>query len=406
MTIDFFVLLGEKIFPILIALAPLVGAALLLWIGFKVRLHYKNAKDISKMKWVMLQIKIPKEIHKSPQAMELVINSFYQTFPGDWYKLYWVGMVRGWFSLEIVSIGGNVYFMMYIPAFFKNLIESQIYAQYPQAEINEVEDYTKAFPEYKKDGTWEMWAAEFGLTQPDPYPIKTYIDYGLDKAVGSLEEFERIDPITPMMEFMGHIGPDEQIWIQILVRATMKEYHKPGTWRGTRKWKKYGEDLVKELKEKSRPKKEGEQPLPLTQGEKDKISSIERSISKLGFDTGIRGIYLAKKGSFNAANISGLIGSLRQYGSASLNGFAPTAATGFKFPWQDITGKRTETQKKLMLDAYKRRSFFYPPHKKTPSVLNSEELATIYHFPGQVSETPSFKRIEFKKSEPPANLPT
>ena len=44
--------------------------------------------------------------------------------------------------------------------------------------------------------------------------------------------------------------------------------------------------------------------------------------------------------------------------------------------------------------------------ERTPLVLNSEELATIYHFPGQVAETPTFKRIESKRAEPPQNLPT
>jgi hypothetical protein len=45
------------------------------------------------------------------------------------------------------------------------------------------------------------------------------------------------------------------------------------------------------------------------------------------------------------------------------------------------------------------------PYQRTPFVLNTEELATIYHFPGRVAETPTFGRIEAKKGEPPSNLP-
>ena len=62
-------------------------------------------------------------------------------------------------------------------------------------------------------------------------------------------------------------------------------------------------------------------------------------------------------------------------------------------------------QKKKIFDAYVRRSYFYAPYKAKPFVLNSEELATIYHFPGGVAETPTFTRIESRKGEPPANLP-
>lgn len=75
-----------------------------------------------------------------------------------------------------------------------------------------------------------------------------------------------------------------------------------------------------------------------------------------------------------------------------------------------------------MLDFYRTRTFFHPPLQYSfdypfpfsiflPSgnpklfVMSAEELATIYHFPGLVSETPSFKRVDSKIAKPPANLP-
>jgi len=58
-----------------------------------------------------------------------------------------------------------------------------------------------------------------------------------------------------------------------------------------------------------------------------------------------------------------------------------------------------------MLSAYQKRSYFYPPHIGQSFVLNIEELATVFHFPGRVAETPTFGRIEAKKSQPPINLP-
>ena len=58
-------------------------------------------------------------------------------------------------------------------------MESQLYAQYPEIEVHEVPDYAQ-FVDFDP-GTKSMWGNEFVLTKGDPYPIKTYIDYNLDK---------------------------------------------------------------------------------------------------------------------------------------------------------------------------------------------------------------------------------
>jgi hypothetical protein len=44
-------------------------------------------------------------------------------------------------SLEIASTNQFIKFYVVIPKFQKNLFESQLYAQYPDAEIEEVKDY-------------------------------------------------------------------------------------------------------------------------------------------------------------------------------------------------------------------------------------------------------------------------
>ncbi len=38
-------------------------------------------------------------------------------------------------------------------------------------------------------------------------------------------------------------------------------------------------------------------------------------------------------------------------------------------------------------------------------VLNVEELATMWHFPGQILKVPTLERIESKEASPPTNLP-
>jgi hypothetical protein len=118
----------------------------------------------------------------------------------------------------------------------------------------------------------------------------------------------------------------------------------------------------------------------------------------------MRAVYVAKSEHFDGANIGGLLGMMRPFSSMDLNGFKPQNI-GVDYPWQDFKDFRLKKEKKELFDAFVRRSWFYSPYKRKPFVLNIEELATIFHFPGGVSETPTFTRIESRKGEPPANLP-
>ena len=169
-------------------------------LAFRLWVHYIQRLFVSSIKWSTLQVKIPRDVFKTPQAMELfIVNALYQTFgTNTWVKKYWEGRVRTWFSLEIVSIEGKVYFFIRTPSWLKNLIESQIYAQYPRAEVSEVDDYTEDLAARLETEEWDMFGLEFKLSKDDIYPIKTYIDYGLDKSTNLEEEF-KIDPITPML---------------------------------------------------------------------------------------------------------------------------------------------------------------------------------------------------------------
>jgi hypothetical protein len=60
-----------------------------------------------------------------------------------------------------------------------------------------------------------------------------------------------------------------------------------------------------------------------------------------------------------------------------------------------------------MFRKYKSRVNLYFPRPGGTFILNSEELATLFHFSGQgAAPAPSVSRIEAKKGEPPAGLPT
>lgn len=382
---------------------PYWGPFVLFYVFEHQWMHYVQHRYMSRINWIMLEIKIPKETNKSPLAMELVLNALYQTSSGSWWDKIVKGKVKDWFSLEMVSIEGQIKFFIRTPWLYKNVIESQLYAQYPDVEIYEVPDYTLYVDYQGKKGDWAIIAVEYGLTKPDPYPIKTYVDYGLDK--DPKEEF-KIDPLTSIIEYLGSAGKGEQIWIQILVESATKRYHKKDGSMGN--WQDEGKELIAKLA--GRDKKEEDdkfQMMKLTKGEQEVITAIERSMSKLGFDVGIRAVYLAKKDKWHPSHIRHLGGLFRVFTSNNLNGFTFNGQTfGWDFPWQDYDNIRLDHKRMELFQAYKHRSWFHAaPRKLKPFVLNTEELATIYHFPGGVAQTPTFGRISSRKSEAPVNLP-
>ena len=262
------------------------------------------------------------------------------------------------------------------------------------------------------------------LKKEDPYPIKSYIDFGLDRAIGSLEEQQRIDPITPTLETMGSIGIGEHVWMQINLRQAVKRHEtKKG---GEKSWQDKSRDVIDELKAKANTKDEEGKNISgrLSKGEQQVIEAIERHRNKPGFDCGIRVLYVANKDNFNGNTITAFTSMFRQYNTEDMNSFSLGNLTKTVEPWTDITLEKTGSvllnKKKDYLDDYKGRSYFYGgfkfgkiskyftnPEKSGQKgfVLSTEELATIYHLPGKVAETANFIRIESKKGEPPANLP-
>jgi hypothetical protein len=355
----------------------------------------------------VLEIRIPKDIKRTPLAMEIVTNALYQTGgESTWYDRYILGKVRSWFSLEIASIGGHTHFFVWTHAKWKNLIESQMYAQYPGVEVLEVVDYAKLVP--FDESRMSYWGCEFVFTQPDYIPLKTYVDYGMDKQVG-LKEEEKLDPLLATIEFMSTLSAKEQFWIQIVVRAH-KGRRKPGSlfWWQKEKWQDTGKAFIKDTAKSTSVESNGEFKFTtMNKSEQNKVEAVDRNIGKYGFDTGIRAIYMGEQSAFNGANIPGFIGSFRQFGANNLNSFKPNNVTDFDFPWtKALRKKKLSSMKEDMLEAYKLRSFFHAPYIRKHQVLNSEQIATLYHFPTGIIETPAFERIPSRKAEPPVNLPT
>src|SRR3989344_1759361 len=94
--------------------------------------------------------------------------------PGNFREKWLDGEVTQWFSFEIVSFGGDIHFYLWCPTRHANVIKANFYNQYPDVEIEEIEDYTGKIPKttnelYKKG--YNLWGAELSLGRPDPYRI-------------------------------------------------------------------------------------------------------------------------------------------------------------------------------------------------------------------------------------------
>ncbi|KKW10858.1 MAG: hypothetical protein UY50_C0025G0030 [Parcubacteria group bacterium GW2011_GWA2_49_9] len=389
-------------------------------------LRYIRLGFIRRAGEVFLEIRIPKIIEKTPRAMELFFMAMYETGSVDLVETYWDGKVRPWFSYEIVSLGGEIHLYVWMWKKYRNSFEAQMYAQYPTVEIIEVDDYTKK-KVYDPPNNF-MWGTHFILQKPDPYPIMTYIDYGLDKET---EEEYKVDPLSTLLEYLGSMKKGEQVWIQILVQAYKIRGIKEGQLFKDKDWVKEGHaEVNKIMKRDPKTKSSRSQTstgfpiIPtLTEGEKKQVEAIERSLDKRAFWCSIRMCYHAEKEAFHliSSSITGLLGTFRKpFNSNLLNGFKLDAPS-----WTDLQdstkdflflfGLKNKMMKiyitkyaRYLIDAYRRRSFFYAPFrnwKSKPFILTCEELATIFHIPGQVVTTPTFERIPSKKVEPPANLP-
>ena len=138
----------------------------------------------------------------------------------------------------------------------------------------------------------------------------------------------------------------------------------------------------------------------LSPGEQDVVKAIERKLSKVGFENVIRIIYVARQEVFSIHTFFSVVSGLRQFSTQNLNAIKWNSST-LTAASQPFKKRKEIFRKKWLLYKYRLR---YRPAKM--NILNIEELATLFHFPGRVVASPTLPRIQAKKGEPPAGLPT
>ncbi|HQA96255.1 MAG TPA: hypothetical protein PLN18_02705, partial [Candidatus Colwellbacteria bacterium] len=103
---------------------------------------------LKKLPWMSVEIKVPRENIKSPKSMEQVFANIFgiYSFGLKPEEVVLEGKIEDWISAEIAASHNQIRFIFYFPTKDKNTVQSAIYGQYPDAEITEIEDYTKILP--------------------------------------------------------------------------------------------------------------------------------------------------------------------------------------------------------------------------------------------------------------------
>lgn len=386
---------------------------------------YINDIYWSKANWMVLEVKIAKEIDRPLKAMEQVIANFWTLYdPADFKERWFEGKYLLNFSLEIASIDGKIHFFVYLPGAMRKAFESAIYSQYPEVEIEQVMDYTRMVPQDIPNKDWDMWACNFKMMKKRCYPIKTYLNFF--EPTQEIEEERRVDPLAVLLEGMSRLRQGEQLWFQVMLKPILLDSEDD--------WKKEGEKELSRLlkrplpvednktivgeaynlllhnKEPFKSEEKVEPLLPpelhLSPGEKDMVQAIENKMAKSGFQATIRMILLGKRDVFFKPNLRLVLNLSSGVSTVNLNGLKPFMTTKV-VPPAFYRDQRLYIKKRKLFRRYLSRwSYNFPQQPGGTLVLNPEEIATLWHFPGKAAmPAAGIETIESKKAGPPANLP-
>lgn len=397
-------------------------AMVILWGLYEIFLFTRKNAFAKKVKYIFLAIDVPRQNLQSPRAVENIFSTLAGAhMPLEWEEKLFDGAFQLGFSIEIIAIDGYVQYVIRTPIQWRDLVESAIYSQYPDAEITEVEDYAK---QYKNvvfpNDEYKIWGADLTLYNKEYFPIRTYPEFE------DMMNKDIKDPLTTLLEVMNKMKTGEQFWYQILVYPTDTSWTKSGT-NAIKKlvgqpveetknfmdkidsavtaplgWLSEAADQLVGFGQPAKPEKKQERLPFLPPMEQDKVKAITRKIAKIGFYCKARIVYFGKAEVFNKGlGVSGTFGAIKQFSDLNLNGFKPDK-NKTQARWPFFKESRMSVKQNNILHAYIARS---PETASKRYILNIEELATLYHFPYFEFRGPRMKRIESKKMMAPESLP-
>ena len=424
--VGLYIFLGQLIpslplftFNWLFGTAP-VWVPISLIIGFwRVWVWYVQSLFISGRNPILMEMKIPRDIFKSPRAMEIAF-SLLAISSGETTFLHrgWKGQVRPFFSFEITSFGGEIHYYVWCWKNYKSEVEACIYGQYPEVELHEVEDYAMKFDfDPNKHGIYctalcldTYHGPKIEDFEVNAYQPKSYIDFEMDK--DPKEEY-KVDPLATVIEFLSSLKPQEQIWLQIVITNNKDKRHKKGgSWFETES--RYT-GLIKEEIDKIRRETVGEVETERWRAsvriqqyrQTELIRTMDRNMGKYPFNVCIRGVYIAPPEIFGSQGWFQMRFIWRPFGNPQYaNQLRPRRwHTPFDYPYQDLWDLRWDLHARRFFDAYRRRQNFYGKWILPYNMMSTEVIASLWHPPSTTIASPGLERIPTKKASPPPNLP-
>jgi hypothetical protein len=285
------------------------------------------------------------------------------------------------FAFEIVGTQGLVYFYAAVPISLLEIVKQAIVSAYPSARLEEVAEHNIFSPVGKVSGTL---GGELTLKEPYAYPIATYQDL-------------KRDAMQSMLNALSTLGKEDGAGIQLLMRPANPSWRKVASDIAGKKRKgEHGKlsfgDLFKNLlvafvkPPESSGKDDSKKP-ELSNLEQTTLDAIDEKTRHPGYEVAIRILVSSNISQRADAILKNIVSSFQLYDAPGRNGFKYT-------PAKDIDG---------LITSYIMR-FFPPQHNK--NILNSVELATLFHFPDERNiPTSQLGRQDSKQVDGPRNIP-
>lgn len=376
------------VYKTIVFLAPLWLPVLLMVIVWPLWLTVIRSRFVNGISYVTLELKPGDDTPPTARAMELVFYSLYHRTNLSRADVFLKGKVRSFWSFEVHAHNGRVRFFAHVPKSYRVALEARVRAEYHDIDINEVRDYSREV--HFDPLTMRLSAREYTLSKPDPYPLKTYVEY---------EELrEKRDVFGEIVESLAQLGADEHLFLSFIMRPHQRDWLTPLS----NPEDSLHESAHIEIKKLVGSKGEIDRLAPTT---KKIVSAIESALNKPSFDCGIRALYIADQEHFNESYDAQLSHLLSPFNDEDLNGFVsydPNHHPGFFL--SEIFSAVPFLASSHLLNVYRRRAFFIPPYYGKSFVLNTEELATIFHLP-HASRGSALARMRGLTLEPPENLP-
>jgi len=324
-------------------------------IGYVVFLLWKyRDREERSLEYVLLQIAVPRDNEIKIDAAEQMFSSIYSIYKSGFWSFL---KPQPHLSFEIVAKQEDIRFYTAVPRKLMDLVEKQIHGAYPGADIKETEEYS-IFSEKGK-----VAYAALRLKNVSFMPIRSYRDLPTD-------------PLSSITSVLAKMREGEGAVIQVLIQPT------------DGKWRSLGRSYIsKTKKDESNPEKASFKVDPKS------LEAIEQKTGKPGFNTVVRIVVSATTDEEAKMHLDNVLTSFGQFSSDN-NHF-----TKVKLPL---------FMKKLFMMDFIYRYFpifnfmFFPQY----SVLNSDELATIFHLPNKSVETAHIFWLNAKRAPAPSQIPT